>query len=432
MSLANLPVQRREMGATLDTLPAELLMQVTSNVKARKDLINLSQGSRRLYDIITPQAYRSIHLQESPRLASGLLRAILLNSNLAHWIRDLDVCLSTPTSLNPWDEFIDPSKPKPVSIDSQVLERAVDNASNSEQEKAQWLSDLGQGKSDAYIGLLLVSLVSLEQLCIRTAGDEVYCQKVIERASMGEKSFGRTSPTFPRLVSARILDIGRSRYFTSNKFAAFLRLPSLRSINATAIFDDDSPWRGQENSTISHISLTGQVCVNGLHGFLTSCKNLKSFVYVHCYPGTEDSFGAAKDTLECLSFKSYQRRLNKYSFVGSFAGFKGLKQLEIRVHFLRSPEDEVTLYSLLPSSLQALYIDFVDYDSLDWVLRQIGIWAAIWRKCTPQLTRLTIACSSVFSEDQETNIRLLCEEWAEMTDGQLVADFTIKRNSSLE
>ncbi|EER25601.1 hypothetical protein D8B26_000084 [Coccidioides posadasii str. Silveira] len=411
------------MPATLNTLPVELLLHISANIRTLRNVLRLASCSRRLYDILIPWAYRSIHLKESPRLASGVLRAVLLNPNLAQCVRELDVTLSDPVSFSPCEESGGSDRPMPLPIDPGLLERAVDDASYSTDEKTKWLGDLEKGKPDAYIGLLLVSLAGLKRLSLTSVGDEVYCHKILERASEGKKPFDETGPRFARLVEARVFDIGQSRYFTSNKLIPFLRFPALRSIYATAIFDNDEAWQQQESSNITHLNLTGQVCINGLHGLLPSCKYLKSFEYTHCYPGTQGSFEPkrlynslleVKDTLERLSIKSYQRHQSDYALVGSFAAFTSLKYLEIGVEFLRSTDCHSKLHILLPRSLEALFIDRVNGDCLSWVLQELNTWIDDWAKYTPNFNHLEVDSSDTLTEAQHDEIMVHCQRWGDV------------------
>ncbi|WEW60160.1 hypothetical protein PRK78_005645 [Emydomyces testavorans] len=420
------------MAVTLDTLPAELLLKVADNVEKRRDLFQLASCSRRSYDIVIPRAYRSFCLPKASAWhTSALLRAILLNPNLAQWVRELDICLLDYAPVSGlWDECSSAKKFVPVPIDAQLLERAVSSASHSEEEKDQWLTDLKKAKADAYVALMLVQLVGLQKLTIRTLGDGSHCHKIIERAAKGEKPFDKMDSRFPHLVEAKFLDLGHSRYFTSNKFIPLLHFRALRSITAFAIFDDDEPWSEQAPSDIENINLTGRVCVNGLQGLLQNCKNLKTFEYTHCYPGGPDtldpkrlysSLCTAKDTLVSVSIQSYQRRVDRLhcAFIGSFAEFKALTHLGLKVQYLHDVDGRSTVYTLLPRSLETLHLADANGKCFDWLLTQLESWAENWKEYTPNLKKVSLETSGTVSKYMNCVIVDYIQKWERGTGGQV-------------
>ncbi|KAI1959847.1 hypothetical protein LOZ58_004212 [Ophidiomyces ophidiicola] len=411
------------MTYSLQTIPAELFLSVVDYIPSLRDLLNLASCSRRCYDIATPRAYRSVFFSfGSLRAISGLLRTILLNPTIAEFVFSVDVLLAQN---HPGESFLDDTNMPPLfPIPHQFLERAVNVVSTSRKEKYQWLSALNSKNPDAYVALLLSPLVNLKTLILRPWGRGSYCFKILQRAAADDNDLGHT---FPRLQDLRLYDNGSTRLISSNMLASLVLLPALKHLEAWSLYDDEMEnidWAGLGRSHVTHIALTGAVCVNGLGKLLPSCRNLKVFDYTHCYPGDVASFDphrlyeslhAVKDTLEILRFRSYQRQVNNRAFIGSFAGFTALKELEIGARFLHSLDMAVRLHTLFPVSLEKLKILSLSKDRVLWALQEIDFWLNGWLDSTPDLRKVVLGGSGFFTMSQCSMISHYMQKWKKMT-----------------
>ncbi|MCJ1394118.1 hypothetical protein MMC18_006996 [Xylographa bjoerkii] len=150
------------MRAPLDTVANEIVLIIIQHVEDQWDLLSLASCSRRCYDLTLPVLYSCIAL-DAPNFINlrSLVQAVIRKPWLARHVRYLQI---TPWSTNV-DEVEDPDD-LVADCETDLLRVAVKAASQNQKEEEEWLEAVTMGVGDAWVALLLVALVNVEERSI--------------------------------------------------------------------------------------------------------------------------------------------------------------------------------------------------------------------------------------------------------------------------
>ncbi|KAJ5239672.1 hypothetical protein N7468_004291 [Penicillium chermesinum] len=352
----------------LNNLPLEILELIVLHVSVR-DLCHVIATSHRLCDLLQPRLFTNVKLsdiygcKEGPALSyrvSKFLYAVVRNPRLAHHVRTLEV---SGWNVNGFDiEYRE--EEKKARFDRGLAEKLVEEPHGyTEGERAQWLEDLEEFQTEAWVALLLPKLEKIWKLSLDWPQDSTHILNMFRKAG------DRSEPVF--LISRKEDGGSIPAYFLN----PFFKFPSMRKLGCSRLRDQKreewGPELGNDEpplekdvlqpycSNITAIDIAQACCFDGLREWIQACKTLKSF---------RTSLLLHKSTLEAIWIDRSSFGDGNDGWMGSFAEFTALKALAITLPGLVGvayggnrhedpPRKLRKLQDVLPSSLETLYLD---------------------------------------------------------------------------
>ncbi|KAJ5511611.1 Monoacylglycerol lipase ABHD12 [Penicillium expansum] len=250
-----------------------------------------------------------------------------------------------------------------------------------------------------YDGELIRGLVAGKSAYATPYGTE-YVEKMFLKAAKENVT------TFPRLTEAFAEWYDTENSIPASCMEPFFKFPAMRRIGGSYIVDSDreggepriTPFSGV---TDIDLDMTNTECGFGV--WIESCKALKTF---RLNVGGEmisegpdlvsaplrESISLHKSSLEAfwLCGESYEPPEDDDGWMGSFADFDTMKYLHISLSMLAKLNDDFEptqeIVSLLPPSLETLYLCHCHNELLEWAVDQIG--RLLDSNCLPRLTSL--------------------------------------------
>ncbi|KAJ6166560.1 hypothetical protein N7470_002007 [Penicillium chermesinum] len=345
----------------LNNLPLEILELIVLHVSVR-DLCHVIATSHRLCDLLQPRLFTNVKLsdiygcKEGPALSyrvSKFLYAVVRNPRLAHHVRTLEV---SGWNVNGFDiEYRE--EEKKARFDRGLAEKLVEEPHGyTEGERAQWLEDLEEFQTEAWVALLLPKLEKIWKLSLDWPQDSTHILNMFRKAG------DRSEPVFPHLEEVYTTwwreDGGSIPAYFLNPFFKF---PSMRKLGCSRLRDQKreewGPELGNDEpplekdvlqpycSNITAIDIAQACCFDGLREWIQACKTLKSFRTVgdgqlshsEYYAGKHHGQGGKlyeslllhKSTLEAIWIDRSSFGDGNDGWMGSFAEFTALKALAI-------------------------------------------------------------------------------------------------------
>ncbi|OGM46630.1 hypothetical protein ABOM_004620 [Aspergillus bombycis] len=416
----------------MDRLPIEILLSIIHEIPNARDRLNLVQTCQRWRASFLGIAFRSIRL-EWLHLRT-LVVAALANSAIRFSIREISM------EVVAWNG-------SPAALGSAVQD-FLDLISDSPVEYDAWPKALSNNQSEAWIALLMAILPNLTALSAQHSHPRGWITRIAAKAAW--KQFPFDPSTLPALQRLEKLDLAWRGLSTELHSAynaadhpAFLPVPGSSPVE----------------------DLVVDFLCNGRHGmadFITSCANLKRFVYQHTNniawvsrqeeedcTGVDASFRpwcfhealqTQKHSLEILHLNdlgdaSIPRRSHLYSadvdpishdrWFGSLVEFRKLWHLRIRPSNLtnfypKETEDMIPLGNILPSSLRVLHIADCSEDNCTVLVTHLEDLLARREEQFPNLQSLLISperedlhgtsiCTKESFRKQWTTLGVLCD-----------------------
>ncbi|KAF7585451.1 hypothetical protein BBP40_010890 [Aspergillus hancockii] len=377
----------------MDCLPTEIILAIVNEIPNLQDRLHLVQVCRRWHALFLAIAFRSIHIEWYQLRC--LVGVALANLGIRLSIRQVSI-----TEVAQGDAQVRLSP---------AVQDFVDLISESPVEWEEWRKKLSINRIEAWIALLLSLLPNLVAISARHNHPEGWITRVVSKAAWKQPPFNaNTLPALQRLERIDLTWCDLSTVLSHREYLPFFHLPSLRNLRLGPVQEPHSPYKVTDHPAFLPAPATSPVeslvldfFCNGKHGmadFITSCANLKRFVYQHTnnvtwvsYEEEQDfahldtsfrpwCFHAAlltqKHSLEVLHLNdlgdafapcrdaNYREDVDPTShnqWFGSLADFPKLWDLRIRVSNLvnfhpREGEDMVLLKNILPRSLKYLHL----------------------------------------------------------------------------
>ncbi|KAL2816191.1 hypothetical protein BDW59DRAFT_11591 [Aspergillus cavernicola] len=397
-------------------LPAEIIVLIgkAADPATRLALLQVCRGWRSMFFQL---AYSKVHVKGG-RL-SHLVRSIHSNPEIASVIETL--------SLSEMDMTVMPAANDPAWVQGRVRQY-----SQSTDEFEQWLKSISVGSSDHWCALLLYLLENPIELHLEYPTLASFTRQILSLAS--RRRAVDTKPALKRLQKVAV-DLPRRRFLIpSRDVFPFFYLPSIRSVSATGLIDDDyssvtgSALSAPPSSTMEEIKLAC-ICDGGfkMPAYIKSCTNLKSFSFENLhrisFRAPRDRFLREEFYIPLLTQKHSLEVLNlnylgvahddEYDddperdaitdpepydrWLGSFANFTRLAKISMRAPNLLNfvmREGAAQLRSspvdTLPKSLEFLEISYLCGFHLDAVLNGLNEMFGVRTDRFPNLKKVTI------------------------------------------
>ncbi|KAJ5166090.1 uncharacterized protein N7482_004871 [Penicillium canariense] len=410
------------------TLPNDVLLMVGEQLDDHADRRQLIFVSRHFHDLFLSLVYRTARLNHWRDIYS-FLHATTKRLPLARAVRELD--------LSGWRAEHISDEERAALKCSDALRDRVEVSSHSHDETSQWEEDLGRGRGDAWIALMLPLLTQLRQLHLAYSAHTPCLHRTLQRAINGERPF-QTQPAFQHLCKVSLHRREELNHpappenagFGSHQppsalLLPFFRLPSMRTIVANSVVDptsdpvESNPHTDEVEqsafgvSSITEIDLRASNGNQGMEALTASCADLKSFKYQHSDSHVAShgyqpaafyrSLTRSKETLHTLWLDHYGDHypftaagLNQThdEWFGSLADFIALREVRIRLPNLLDiryqTEPTVPLLNCLPQSLETLYIEGCEERYLGMLVSQLQTVVKNHRTRFPHLQRLDI------------------------------------------
>jgi len=384
----------------LDDLPPEILQLIVRHVSNR-DIRHLVSTSRQLYYLLQPSLFTNVKLSDLcalrgvPTLSykvSTFLYAVVRNPKLANHVLTLEV---SGWNIHGVDIQYQEDE-REARFDRDLMRTLVEKMTGySEGKRSEWLKDLEEFKTEAWMALLLPKLKGLRKLSM----DWPYNQRYI--LNMLRKAGNSIKPVFPHLEEVYTTwwkeGSGSIPAYFLNPFFKF---PSMRKLGCSRLRDqkreefepeteDDEPPLKKEilpprSSNITVIDLVEASCFDGMREWFQACKTLRSFRRIgngflshsEFQSGKHDaqdrkiyeSLLLHKSTLEAIWMSSFSIDQGSDGWIGSFVDFTAMKAIAMTLPGLvgidyvdwNIPENTARkvrkLEDVLPSSLETLYL----------------------------------------------------------------------------
>ncbi|KAL4947530.1 hypothetical protein BDW69DRAFT_190117 [Aspergillus filifer] len=362
----------------LPTLPAKVLILITTLLHDHDDKIHLASACRQLRSALLPSAfsYISANINSAWEL-STLVCLILANSELGAAVKSLS--LTHSKCQQSWELKFDQDQMAPVLRDLAATKRQA----NKWQE-----SLLGQSprdkerQKDAWAAILLTLVPNLEHLEMDWAPPRDYRVHVMETAIKRNYSPDTQQPfgCLTRLVISA-WNYGPSPLLASEVLKFFQTL-SLREFSCHGIVDDfmDRMPAGKKDitpyTTITHLTLRHSNSEGGFFELISACEQLEVFIYENASfnsvgkpwnpPAVYKSLLRHKSSLTEIQIydKGKPRPIgsHEYEFFGPLDDFLGVTKLRlpagnILAWNMGTNEPQNWLGGILPPGLQSLSID---------------------------------------------------------------------------
>lgn len=385
----------------LDALPPEILLLIVRHVY-EQDIRHLIFTSRQLYYVLQPSLFANVKLSDIrvlrgvPTLSyrvSTFLYAVVRNPKLAKYVRTLEV---SGWNIHGVDIQCQQDESQ-ARFDRDLIRKLVEKMTGySGEKRSDWLKDLEEFNTEAWMALLLPKLKELRKLSMDWPHSSRYILHMLRNAG------NNIEPVFPHLEEVYTTwwkeDGGSIPAYFLNPF---LKLPSMRILGCKRLRDqkreefepeseDDEPSLKTEIlpsrcSNLTVIDLVDAACFNGMLEWVRACKILRSFRIVgdgflsnseyqsqkHHGEGRKlyKSLLLQKSTLEALWIdSSWSLGRGNDGWIGSFVDFLALKAIAINLPSLAGvdyvgwnirenpPRKVRKLENVLPSSLETLYL----------------------------------------------------------------------------
>ncbi|OJD19410.1 hypothetical protein AJ78_00584 [Emergomyces pasteurianus Ep9510] len=414
------------MGPSLESLPTEILTIIAVNLDTLGRRLSLLCTSRRLYDALLPELYRSIYRSQGNIVP--LLRTILQKPWLAQMVRELRLP-TTERSLFTSDEDLGYERWTALATAEPILRIAVEPFCNDDvYEQERWLRELQTCSPDALISLLVLSVPRLEKLELELPGYH-YLSRVAKRSVgrtyQGNNGLPNSSEydeenmgpiILPHLASVHMYWPRDTQIHVDLAFP-FFQLPSIRYFSAIGFLKSEAEWKYKRQSQVTHIQLICCCLTDGAKWMIESCKNLQSFIYLHSEwdifdesPGQminpipeifRDSLFLARRSLEtlCLDFSTDTTNGGtSFGTLGSLSEFMALKHLHLTastlmpLYYTLDPQARPSqhLWEILPTSLETLHVGGVGRDHADEVMERLSSYVKSAPQHAPYLCQVLV------------------------------------------
>lgn len=379
-------------------LPNDVLLLVGEFLEDHQDRYNLVFVSRRFHDLFLRLVYRSATLKSCAQTQS-FLRAILRKPELARSVRSLH--------FDDWQQHHSFSSASSSEQDMTSFNKWAETISHSNEEYLKWEQDLLQGVEEAWIALLLPLVNNLRRLRLVYPNQNVYLDRMLQRAMKGEKPFD-AQPAFSMLQDVSLghqdSEEDAKGSYTPSQIFPFFQLPSIRMFTADSLIESSAPQEDEHTSTtevpgvgsspISEITLNSSNGSQGMESLIASCSSLKSFKYQHSdshllAEGFQPSafyrsLAGSKNSLQTLWLDNYGNHLpftiagvneTHDEWFGTLTDFTALKDIRIRLPNLLDiryqPEPSTALTDILPQSVESLYVEDCRENTLGMLIGQL-------------------------------------------------------------
>lgn len=383
----------------LTQLPEEVLWLIAGQLDDQIDRLNLATSCQQLYGQLYPTVFRKVRLcvwyavdRQIERVAQFFYK-VVRNPKLASMVQEL--------SLGSWDTRS--SMAGPASLDSEfdrdLMERLLQETSTDTQTRAEWMKDLEDGVTDAWLALLIPRLTNLRKISLVWAHDAFYVYRMFEAASKSK------TPVFSHLEEAWGAHWDTEMGTDTDMMKPFLKFHTMRKIGGFMLYEpeafdgteeEEGEWTPRNRletsnigfSTITDIDLRLTNAADGLQGWIRACKVLKSFrlaeggsIVSDVASNRERLYSALSDhktTLRAISITQDPDHVHHdeedHPPKVSFAEFPSLEILHAPCADVvgLDTEDRPTqsLPDVLPPSLKILSLCFVDVDLYEWLIEQ--------------------------------------------------------------
>ncbi|KAJ5930352.1 hypothetical protein N7466_005845 [Penicillium verhagenii] len=356
----------------------DILFLVLEHLHDEKDRLRLLLVCRGWYTILLPKAYQRINVQDLQ--IYGFVCSIQRNPDIGLYIQNLHLS---------WGWY--PMEDLSIEYDLEPFEDTINQLSLSAGHRVEWETQLFEGKSHAWLALLLPSLKAVRALTVQCPGFSDSFFLMLARVASREAPFDK-NPVLQRLQTVHAeYESVKSHHFSA-EFWAVMQFPALRSFSASRMCEENyGRWLkfskckpAFKTSGVTKLQFDRSNARAGMNDFITTCANLQVFeyqhdnqaiwsqVYLNFRPGQFYlALYTQKHSLQVLRLndKGEHEDIDEewdsedemdYSSFGSLEDFGQLRELRIplRVLLQFGPNDypAVSLQEVLPSSLEHLLL----------------------------------------------------------------------------
>ena len=382
--------------AHLSTLPNEVLRMIIRQVMP-EDLENFAQTSKHIQSVSASavenhrrliRRYASFSDQAVPNAVEPLLKDVLANPRIGHYVKKVELCRVPDMDSENSDGSEQEGEVEDGSVNNRVDNRkedlsldrihaALDECKLLDPWSLVWLHyDVDNSDDDILVALLLSSLPYLTVLSITEPTYFSQFYVMIERAKKQDTQF------LSRLqhVLLQCHDLEHNGYMMAlADLEAFLRLPSLRKLSGAGV--RQTKWSRKyleppQTSNLTELELREcYIDSKILDRFLQQLPHLQSFVYTN-HDGDYDSLDVFDPFIIRAALQSrvpftlrhltilMDARTDEPKFMGPLCGFKALEHVhsdwmsllpDVLGHSLFGGDEE-TLSLILPKSLKVLSV----------------------------------------------------------------------------
>ncbi|KAL2869123.1 F-box protein [Aspergillus lucknowensis] len=378
----------------MDRLPVELVRAIAAEVVTLTDRLSLRRVCRRWRAIVDDVVFTSFEI--SGRQIRRLVEAILARPRIGASIRAL--------SVQKWAVLRSGAlRSGPLSPETKALAKG---SCSSTEIGRRWCHELEQGNQEAWFALLLVLVPNLTNLSSNYSWPTDWTTMVVSRAAFKELPTLQALNSLDLTIPMHVKYVSGLHTIPIYQVLPFLHLPSIQTVRVERVADSKSFELSYVYGAGDHPALhpclrtspLESLIVNPSHSLegegaadlIDSCANLKHFIFQNqnvidrslCRIFRPLAFRAPllgqKHSLEVLHFNNEGDGSSGLGGIveeddpapsdrwfGSFAEFKRLRDLRVRVHNLLNlhPLDRhelVALKDTLPSSLKSLHITDCD------------------------------------------------------------------------
>jgi hypothetical protein len=384
----------------LTQLPEEILWLISGQLDDQIDRLNLATSCQQLYGELYPTVFRKIRLcgwygvEWQIEKVAPFFYTVVRNPKLASMVQELN--------LGSWDtrsSMVNRGSPD-CEFDRDLMERLLREASTDTQNRAEWMKDLEDGVTDAWLALLIPRLTNLHKISLVWNHDASYVYKMLEAASKSK------TPVFPHLEEAWGAHWDTEMGTDTDMMKPFFKFHTMRKIGGFMLYEpeafDDEEEEEEEGwtprnrletfdigfSNITDIDLRMTNVADGLQSWIRACKALKSFrlaeggsIVSYAASHREKLYSALSDhktTLQAVSITNDPDHVHHDEEDNppkvSFAEFTSLEILHAPCADVvgLDTEDRPTqsLPDVLPPSLKILSLCFFYEDLYEWLIEQ--------------------------------------------------------------
>ncbi|KAE8329739.1 hypothetical protein BDV39DRAFT_42129 [Aspergillus sergii] len=377
----------------MDRLPTEIILAIIHEIPNAQDRLTLVQICRSWRASFLGIAFCSTHLDWSQLRC--LVVAALANPIIRFSIREISIeRVAYRGTLAPL---------------GSAVQEILDLISESPVEYDAWRKGLSNDQSEVWVAFLMAILPNLAAISAQHSHPNGWITRIVSKAAWKQLPFEpNTLPALQRLEKLDLTWYYLSTVLSHREYLPFFHLPSLRTLRLGPVQELHSSHSPADHPAFLPVPATSPVedlvldfFCNGRHGmadFITSCANLKRFVYQHTNDivwvsrqdeedcaGVDASFRpwcfhealqTQKHSLEVLHLNDlgdasiprpthlYKGNVDSIShdrWLGSLADFCKLWDLRIRASNLfnlypKETEDLILLGDILPKSLRVLHL----------------------------------------------------------------------------
>ncbi|KAL4876350.1 hypothetical protein BJY04DRAFT_223139 [Aspergillus karnatakaensis] len=274
----------------LSTLPNEILIQIAASLDLQHDKLNLARCNRQFYDLLLPEAYKSLHLSYDCKWAlSCLAHALIRKPRLAISVRSLclvDKPCNHRAKLRFNRSLISSRLPRIAATKEEIK-----SWENTLQGKSLEEGDMHFGQAEAWRTFLSILVPKLESLHQEWGVNTDLRNQAMQRISLRQKPFDTHRP----LSCLREVNISIAETeFGVDLFdiLPFFRLPSMRRVTCLFVMDlqeeddnssDKSSGVESDAFPVTDIALYWSHSQSVFKKLIRGCAKLESFVYESGY-----------------------------------------------------------------------------------------------------------------------------------------------------